>query len=88
MTLSRPVGWEKDSFAYHGDDGRSFCGGAHDKNYGKEYGKTGDVIGCGINFTDGTVWFTRNGAALGMHISVLSFVAVGSFLLDHLEICG
>ena len=23
-TLSRPIGWEPESYAYHGDDGRAF----------------------------------------------------------------
>ena len=65
MSTSRPVGWEKDSYGYHGDDGRSFRIGAHNKAYGPAYGKANETIGCGINFTDSSIWFTKDGVDLG-----------------------
>lgn len=67
MQTNKPVGWEKGSYGYHGDDGCTFRFGAHNKHYGPEFGYKGDTIGCGINFTDGTIWFTKNGADQGMH---------------------
>ncbi|PHH70867.1 hypothetical protein CDD80_5676 [Ophiocordyceps camponoti-rufipedis] len=62
-SLSRPVGWEPDSWGYHGDDGRCFFG----QNSGKSYGPTfnaGDVVGCGVNFRDKSAFFTKNGVKL------------------------
>ncbi|SPN97391.1 related to human RANBPM NP_005484.1 [Cephalotrichum gorgonifer] len=62
--LSRPPGWETDSWGYHGDDGHCF----HDTNCGKTYGPkytTGDIVGCGINFNTGCIFFTKNGHNLG-----------------------
>ncbi|KAM4057614.1 SPRY domain-containing protein [Hirsutella rhossiliensis] len=64
-SLSRPVGWEPESWGYHGDDGRCFSG----QNIGRPYGPTfnaGDVVGCGVNFRDHTAFFTRNGVKLGV----------------------
>ncbi|KAG5982735.1 hypothetical protein E4U55_001453 [Claviceps digitariae] len=63
-SISRPLGWEPDSVAYHGDDGRCFTGQNTGQMYGPEF-NTGDVIGCGINFLDHTAFFTRNGVNLG-----------------------
>ncbi|KAK5992403.1 Ran-binding protein 9 [Cladobotryum mycophilum] len=60
---SRPVGWEAESWGYHGDDGRCFTG----QNIGRHYGPTfnhGDVVGCGVNFRDRTAFFTKNGVKL------------------------
>lgn len=63
-TLSRPVGWEPESYAYHGDDGRAFSGHNVGKSYSSQYNK-GDIVGAGINFKTNTVFFTRNGKYLG-----------------------
>ncbi|TWU72496.1 hypothetical protein ED733_001840 [Metarhizium rileyi] len=63
-SLSRPVGWEAESWGYHGDDGRCFTG----QNIGRPFGPTfnaGDVIGCGVNFRDHTAFFTKNGIKIG-----------------------
>lgn len=62
----RPIGWEKGSFAYHGDDGHTFDAKHHGVPYGPEYGKKGEVVGCGINFTNGEIWFTKDGGELSM----------------------
>ncbi|TGJ78781.1 hypothetical protein E0Z10_g9986 [Xylaria hypoxylon] len=65
VSLSRPPGWEVDSWGYHGDDGEIYSGG----NVGKKYQETtfsaGDVIGCGVNFRTGQAFFTKNGHYLG-----------------------
>ncbi|KAF4983314.1 hypothetical protein FZEAL_1252 [Fusarium zealandicum] len=64
-TLSRPVGWEPETWGYHGDDGRCFTGQNIGRHYGPLY-NMGDVIGCGINFRDSTAFFTKNGVKIGV----------------------
>ncbi|KAL9086399.1 MAG: hypothetical protein Q9159_004175 [Coniocarpon cinnabarinum] len=61
-TLHRMPGWEPESWAYHGDDGHSFCQTASSKPYGQKFGFS-DVIGCCVNFKNGTAFFTKNGVA-------------------------
>ncbi|TDZ67213.1 Ran-binding protein 10 [Colletotrichum trifolii] len=64
VALSRPPGWESESWGYHSDDGHCYAG----QNGGKAYGPTftaPDVIGCGINFRTGCAFFTKNGHMLG-----------------------
>ncbi|CAN8106356.1 unnamed protein product [Discula destructiva] len=64
VSLSRAPGWEPESWGYHGDDGHVFAS----QNVGKHYGptfSTGDTIGCGVNFSSGTAFFTKNGKFLG-----------------------
>ena len=63
-SLSRPIGWESESWGYHGDDGHLFIGSNVGKPFGPKYG-VGDVIGCGINFVRGTAFFTKNGDWIG-----------------------
>lgn len=63
--LSRLPGWDKCSYGYHADDGKAFCGAS---NAGEDYGPTfttGDVIGCGLDFVDKTIFYTKNGIHLG-----------------------
>ena len=65
-SLDKLPGWELESWAYHGDDGKSFCC----QNTGVPYGPTftaGDVVGCGINFMSGTAFFTKNGVFQGYY---------------------
>lgn len=64
VSLARPPGWEKGSWAYHGDDGYAFKGEGSGGVYGPRFGKE-DVIGCGINFRTGSIFFTKNGTYLG-----------------------
>ena len=68
--LSRLPGWDKCSYGYHADDGKAFCGAS---NAGEDYGPmftTGDVIGCGLNFLDRTIFYTKNGINLGVCVCV------------------
>ncbi|KAG5459600.1 MAG: concanavalin A-like lectin/glucanase domain-containing protein [Olpidium bornovanus] len=65
VALNRLPGWEPSSWGYHGDDGHSFCCSGSGKPYGPTFA-TGDVIGCGINFLDRSVFYTKNGVTLGM----------------------
>mmetsp|Transcript_26367 Transcript_26367/g.67237 ORF Transcript_26367/g.67237 Transcript_26367/m.67237 type:complete len:593 (-) Transcript_26367:1412-3190(-) len=62
--LHKPVGWERGTFGYHGDDGCAF----EQTGRGVQYGpimKKGDVVGCGLNFIEKTIFFTHNGRMLG-----------------------
>lgn len=59
-----PVGWDKKSYGYHGDDGNSFCCSGQGQSYGPTF-TTGDVIGCCINMIEKTCFFTKNGINLG-----------------------
>ena len=63
-SLDRLPGWESESWAYHGDDGKTFFGEATGRPYGPTFA-IGDIIGCGINFNTGQAFFTKNGVDLG-----------------------
>ena len=65
-SLEKLPGWEAESWAYHGDDGKSFCSSALGKSYGPTF-SSGDVIGCGVNFMKGFAFFTKNGVFQGMY---------------------
>lgn len=71
----RLPGWNKHSVGYHSDDGRKFWndefGG---RDYGPEWGKLGDVIGCGYKPKTGEVFFTKNGKFLGIAFAGLRHI--------------
>lgn len=58
------VGWDKQSFGYHGDDGNSFCSSGNGQSYGPTF-TTNDVIGCGVNLVENLCFYTKNGHHLG-----------------------
>ncbi|GAN09191.1 ran-binding protein 9 [Mucor ambiguus] len=62
--LDKLPGASLGSFGYHGQSGQTYCQNTKGVAYGPTYGH-GDVIGCGVNYFDGTVFFTRNGISLG-----------------------
>ena len=65
-SLEKLPGWEPDSWAYHGDDGKSFCCQPQGKPYGPTF-TSGDVVGCGVNFMTGCGFFTKNGNFLSRY---------------------
>ncbi|KAI1002915.1 hypothetical protein K3495_g5288 [Podosphaera aphanis] len=64
VPLSRLPGWEPESWAYHGDDGHSYCSQPSGKIYGPSF-SANDVIGCGVIFRTNSAFFTKNGDHLG-----------------------
>ena len=63
-------GWTRSSWAYHGDDGRSYHGsGVSGVRYGPRFG-AGDVVGCGLCRANDenllAVYFVLNGRPLGV----------------------
>ncbi|KAH8101615.1 SPRY-domain-containing protein [Cristinia sonorae] len=65
VRLSRLPGWEKQSWGYHADDGWSFPGHKDGSPYGPTF-DTGDIIGCGVDFSQHRAFYTKNGTFLGM----------------------
>jgi len=63
--LTRQPGWDRNTFGYHGDDGHKFHSQGSGTPFGPTYGE-GDVIGCGLNITNRTCFFTKNGKFLGI----------------------
>jgi hypothetical protein len=59
-------GWFNGSYGFHGNDGSkySYRGEGRGESYGTKFGKN-DVIGCGWNVKEGTIFFTKNGKYLG-----------------------
>ncbi|RIB26133.1 concanavalin A-like lectin/glucanase domain-containing protein [Gigaspora rosea] len=62
--LNRMTGWEDGSWGYHGDNGNFICSG-NCHHHGPSF-SNGDTIGCCLNFTNNTVFYTKNGINLGI----------------------
>ncbi|WRT63359.1 uncharacterized protein IL334_000264 [Kwoniella shivajii] len=69
--LRRLVGWDKGSWGWHGDDGRSFEGQGRGERFSETW-TTGDTVGCGVDLTSGRAFFTKNGKMMGHRFSSLS----------------
>ena len=57
-------GWSRGSWGYHGDDGNKFSDGYQGVSYSDKY-RTGDIVGCGVDFNSNCAFFTKNGKKLG-----------------------
>ena len=60
------------TWGYHGDDGRKFARSGSGSEYSVTYGP-GDIVGCGVNFIDGTIFYTKNGTLLRKDSESLKF---------------
>ena len=65
VPLTRPVGWESESYAYHCDDGQLYASSSNGKAY-MARSTPSDVVGCCVDFASRSVFFTRNGIVHGM----------------------
>ena len=63
--LNRRPGWEVNSYAYLGEDGRKYNDCERGESYGPPFG-VGDVIGCGLLCDRREIFFTKNGEHLGV----------------------
>jgi hypothetical protein len=84
--ISQP-GWDKISYGYHSDDGMKFhnsgtpCG-----HYGEPFG-VGDTVGCGVNYNDNTIFYTKNGKYLGTaHDGIDERANIPTVGLDHASV--
>jgi hypothetical protein len=58
-------GWDTHSYGYHSDDGGIYHGlGRQLSKFGPSFGQ-GDIIGCGIDYRDHSIFYTLNGQFLG-----------------------
>lgn len=68
------AGVEEGFFGYCGIDG-AITAGSQFKSYSKSFGRD-DVIGCGVNYVDGTIFFTKNGVCLGTAFTDVSDIVL------------
>lgn len=68
--MSKPPGHEHGTYGYIGDSGYKFSNETSSRTpRGATYGpifSSGDVVGCGIDYERGHIFFTLNGRDLGM----------------------
>lgn len=63
-TITKAPGMETGSYGFHGSDGNIYANQSLNDKYSKKFG-LGDIIGCGVNYTTKTIFFTKNGVSLG-----------------------
>jgi Ran-binding protein 9/10 len=83
VNLNRLPGWEVGSWGYHGDDGHAFAASGIGNTYGPAF-TTGDIIGCCIDFNNGSAFYTKNGKQLGTAFTGLTPNRVGTELFPTL----
>ncbi|KAF0488239.1 SPRY-domain-containing protein [Gigaspora margarita] len=64
VELNTLPGWDPDSIGYHGDDGCLYYNGRCATTLAPCYA-AGDTVGCGINFFNMEIFFTKNGIIIG-----------------------
>lgn len=69
--LSKIPGHDTHTWGYHSDDGRAISPLDHGIPYGHKYG-AGDTVGCGFDFKNRKIFFTKNGIFLGDAYSSLN----------------
>ena len=77
-------GWSSHSYGYHGDDGRKF-GDSSTAGLWPSW-MEGDIVGCGVIHETRDIFYTRNGALLGVafaHISDTTLRPVVAFHSPH-----
>uniref|UniRef100_A0A914WF27 Ran-binding protein 10 n=1 Tax=Plectus sambesii TaxID=2011161 RepID=A0A914WF27_9BILA len=65
VSLNRLPGWDRNSYGYHADDGNFFSSSGNGTQYGPTF-TTNDVVGCGYNLIDNSIFYTKNGQNLGV----------------------
>lgn len=78
------------TWGYHGDDGHKFARSGSGDEYSVRYGP-GDIVGCGVNFTDGIIFYTKNGTLLRKDsetLTVWSFADVASLATAFEDVRG
>ncbi|CAG8678598.1 6465_t:CDS:2 [Dentiscutata erythropus] len=83
VRLNLLPGWVSDSIGYHGDDGYIYCDDIYRAMFGPCY-STGDTVGCGINFFNMEIFFTKNGINIGKG----EFIHFETYSYDNYEIVG
>ena len=56
------------SWGYHGDNGHVYEEGDRELVASLPRYGAGDVVGCGVDFSSNTAFFTKNGARLGKYV--------------------
>ena len=77
--IGKQPGWDRFSYGYHGDDGNKY----HQSGIGTAFGPSfscGDTIGCGIDYINQSIFYTKNGDFIGTaftHVSGALYPVVG-----------
>ena len=83
-TVSKQVGWVKNTIGYHSDDGRIFDGKSGSTLKGEKWGP-GDIVGAGINYLDKDkieIFFTKNGKLIFEIVKDWNFAIIPLIGLD------
>lgn len=63
--LNQMPGWKNNGIGYHGDDGKLYYQIGYEIEFGPKFANN-DIVGCGLNLNDTSVFFTINGKYLGV----------------------